>query len=630
MESIIAAGDSSPFSRFVESSEIPREWLFRRASPTSVTNIEVLPLAHGKKGIKSFLRHKLFSPNHDIRSVLYKSLSKRIDHNAFMFSEAMYNDFVVESFPKVENPVDVPLPSFVHSGDDIPFYMLNADGQFELKRILLCIEHHFPHIVHCPILPPIISLFLHYDDSPSQVFLHSCHLIFSNVCSIHYIDQSETEAEISTDILKMFVKKFAATSHKALLNFTDNPDHVYNQWLKVLFHGLPFSYVVVLFDMYLVDGYKALFRVAIAVLKFYKRMGSSNPQNILQAVHEFVYDIDTKVSAYLLFRKAYRIKLPPTKEIRKLYQKRLISEHYVPSALKGIKSDSKSSWRYIYLVRNVPSNIINEELFSKLYCWLPPRITTLRPTKIFSTERSGYNLATLFQASDDRSPTLLLIKTTSDFIIGAYLSSDWSERSSKSFFGTGETFVFSLSPETKKYGWNESEDGGMKDASTSHDIGTESIASSQVSEMRWLTPGATRTSHGTTFPHIRINSGATSVSSSNKESKENFVLPPIVGSPVFQESSPSPSWLNATDSKCSVKVRQYSSIEGKRHKSNASMFMYADDTGLAIGGGNGYGIFLDCTFLNCTTSACDTFSNEPLVPEGKFVCACVEVFGFTD
>lgn len=630
MERIIAAGDSSPFSRFVESSKIPREWLFRRASPTTVTNVGVLPLGHGKKGIKSFLRDKLFTPNHDIRSVMYKSLTKRIDYNAFMFSEAMYSDFIVESFPKVENPIDVPLPSFVHSSDDVPFYMLNTDGQFELKRLLLCIEHHFPHIVHCPILPPIISLFLHYDDSPSQVFLHTCHLIFSNVRSIHYIDQSETEVDISTDILKGFVKKFAATSHKALLNFTDNPDHIYNQWLKVLFRGLPFSYLVVLFDMYLVDGYKALFRVAIAVLKFYKRMGSANPQDILQAVHDFVRSIDSKVSVSLLFRKAYGIKLPPTKEIRKLYQKRLVSEHYVPSALKVINNDGKSSWRYIYLVRNASSSIINEDLFSKLYCWLPQRITTLRPTMIFSTERCGYNLETLFQASDDRAPTLLLIKTTSDFVIGAYLSSDWSERSSKSFFGTGETFIFTLVPEVRKYGWIEADDGGVRDASTSHDGGVESIASSQVLEMGWPTPGATRASHGITLPHIRVNSGTTSVSSSNKESRENFVLPPIMGSPVFQDSSPSPSWLNATDSKSSVKVRQYPSIEGKHQKSNPSMFMYADDKGLVIGGGKGFGLFLDSTFLNCTTAACDTFANEPLVPEGKFVCACVEVFGFTD
>lgn len=629
MERIIASGDSSPFSRFVESSKIPREWLFRRASPTTVTSVGILPLGHGKKGIKSFLRDKLFSPNHDIRSVLYKSLSKRIDNNAFMFSEAMYSDFIVESFPKVENPTDVPLPSFVHNSDDIPYYMLNTDGQFELKRILLCIEHHFPHIVHCPILPPIVSIFLHYDDSPSQVFLHTCHLLFSNVRSIHYIDQSETEAEISTDILKGFVRKFAATSHKVLLSFTDNPDYIYNQWLKVLFHGLPFSYLVILFDMYLVDGYKALFRVAIAVLKFYKRMGSSNPQDILQAVREFVFSIDSKISVSLLFRKAYGIKLPPTKEIWKLYQKRLVSEHYVPSALKGMNSDSKSSWRYIYLVRNVPSNIIGEDLFSKVYCWLPQRITTLRPTMIFSTERSGYNLAALFQASDDRVPTLLLIKTTSDFIIGAYLSADWSERSSKSFFGTGETFIFTLSPELRKYGWNEPDDGGVRGAS--NDGGVESIASSQVSEMRWHTPGTARTSRGITLPHIRVNSGTNSVSSSNKDSKENFVLPPIMGSPVFQESSPSPSWLNATDSKSSVKIRQYSSIEGKNQTSSqSSMFMYADDKGLAVGGGSGYGLFLDSTFLNCTTSACDTFTNEPLIPEGKFVCACVEVFGFTD
>ena len=45
-------------------------------------------------------------------------------------------------------------------------------------------------------------------------------------------------------------------------------------------------------------------------------------------------------------------------------------------------------------------------------------------------------------------------------VVGAYCSSPWSERRSKDshggrqgYFGTGETFVFTLLPETKKYPW---------------------------------------------------------------------------------------------------------------------------------------------------------------------------------
>lgn len=45
-------------------------------------------------------------------------------------------------------------------------------------------------------------------------------------------------------------------------------------------------------------------------------------------------------------------------------------------------------------------------------------------------------------------------------MFGAYCSTAWNERNMKddkglrqAYFGTGETFVFSLSPERRKYGW---------------------------------------------------------------------------------------------------------------------------------------------------------------------------------
>lgn len=62
-------------------------------------------------------------------------------------------------------------------------------------------------------------------------------------------------------------------------------------------------------------------------------------------------------------------------------------------------------------------------------------------------------------------------------IFGAYCSSRWEERNLKddkglrqAYFGTGETFVFTLSPERRKYQWVGLEQGRNSDDETKGDI----------------------------------------------------------------------------------------------------------------------------------------------------------------
>uniref|UniRef100_T1HB01 TLDc domain-containing protein n=1 Tax=Rhodnius prolixus TaxID=13249 RepID=T1HB01_RHOPR len=63
-------------------------------------------------------------------------------------------------------------------------------------------------------------------------------------------------------------------------------------------------------------------------------------------------------------------------------------------------------------------------------------------------------------SKEKHAPTLLMIKTCNNEVFGAYCSSKWNERNQKdergnrmAYFGTGETFLFSLYPERAKYPW---------------------------------------------------------------------------------------------------------------------------------------------------------------------------------
>ena len=64
------------------------------------------------------------------------------------------------------------------------------------------------------------------------------------------------------------------------------------------------------------------------------------------------------------------------------------------------------------------------------------------------------------QRAEKYEPTLLCIRTTNDYVFGAYCSTAWAQRHCKdefgnwqTYFGTGETFLFSLRPTVAKYQW---------------------------------------------------------------------------------------------------------------------------------------------------------------------------------
>ncbi|XP_067123155.1 GTPase-activating protein skywalker-like, partial [Centruroides vittatus] len=106
------------------------------------------------------------------------------------------------------------------------------------------------------------------------------------------------------------------------------------------------------------------------------------------------------------------------------------------------------------------SDILSQEQIEILWSWLPSRITILTPQLVYSSNEHGCCLTAFYMKVDSWEPTILIIKTNKNEVFGAYCSSDWATRHKQDhggnrqrYFGTGESFLYSFSPNPIKYPW---------------------------------------------------------------------------------------------------------------------------------------------------------------------------------
>nr|XP_034352063.1 TLD domain-containing protein 2 isoform X3 [Arvicanthis niloticus] len=98
------------------------------------------------------------------------------------------------------------------------------------------------------------------------------------------------------------------------------------------------------------------------------------------------------------------------------------------------------------------SQVLGASEIKQLSLHLPPRVTGHPWSLVFCTSRDGFSLRRLYRQMEGHSgPVLLLLRDQDGQMFGAFSSS--ALRLSKGFYGTGETFLFSFSPQLKVFKW---------------------------------------------------------------------------------------------------------------------------------------------------------------------------------
>ncbi|XP_036401095.1 TBC1 domain family member 24-like [Megalops cyprinoides] len=540
--------------------------------------------------LKAMGRAGYWSMPHTLRAKAYYHIIHSITCRSVTPNRDIYQELARQLFGEHKMSTH-PFPEYMEDGL-IPRYCLNKAGLNSVKKILLCIGKHFSDINYCPILPALVSLLLHFSEDEAECFHSICCLIAYNDPNKRYIDQTFLTYRASCMTFGDLANKFCRGVRKLIAASNQNLFEFYSDWIMWIFADLPFTYAIRVLDVYLLEGYKVLYRVALALLSLYKVSVASRVAHVddfRQDMKSFVQNITRHITTEKLMERAFSIQLATRKELNFLF-----NANKDALIQKGI---NKHQNRHLYItvdLENFSSSVVTGTEMRIVWAWIPERFALFHPILLFSTSKHGHSLASLYSHVEGHEPTVLLLKTVDEEVCGAFLSSDWMMRKKHEgegldFFGTGECFVFTLRPGMERY-----------QRPILH------LPDALDRNQSW---------------HKVQGSGQTSFSSENKDIHAPVPLTCPAGTPQ------NPNYLTIPFTAPSAGPAPGSPKRVKAQRPlSASMFMAGDSERLVIGGGGGEALCIGANLRDGQTERSDTFESAPLC-KAHFKIQSLEVWG---
>jgi hypothetical protein len=325
-----------------------------------------------------------------------------------------------------------------------------------INQLLCIVGDTHPHLEFTPLVPAIVAV-LSKRLEPDSVLACMTAMIEGHSIPaskkqdwayfpLHRRDYLVFE-RVFEDLLQKYVPKVARHVMKVQLLA---PEFV-PPWDKILscflLGVLPRDIIFRIFDMYLVEGYKIILRFAIAhvIIRQGDILATSSPTHISESLLSPVRHSPELLEKYL-------------KTTLSVQFDRSIIQRYRNRRRKQSIEDFDAEDKLLIFQRplpqlNRPSSFMRDVDWTALWSWIPARFRLLNLDLAFTTAEHGRHMSTLVERCRNNEPVLLLIETMSGKVLGAFVSKALSFSHGPAFYGTGETFLFGITPKTVKYEW---------------------------------------------------------------------------------------------------------------------------------------------------------------------------------
>eukprot|EP00760_Papus_ankaliazontas_P021666 PhM_4_TR18718/c0_g1_i1/m.62817/K21841/TBC1D24; TBC1 domain family member 24 len=346
--------------------------------------------------------------------------------------------------------------------------LMSVQGEVSLRLVLCVVAEHFPEVTYCPMLPACVALMLMQcrEATVAAAIIEMVHQARQNT-ETHHFRLSRQSYVVQLHAFLLLLKKRSPTLSRFFETKKINACVVAHDMFVSMFSNLlPLYHSLQLFDAFLNEGMKVVFRFAVSLLCMYEReiCACQTESEIISTLRERASKAQNNDFASL-WRQAYSwgISRKDIAAFEKTVDAATAEHHSIPPY-----RPSGPVLTCRPRVRKNASNILDSPtVWEDVFVWLPEeKCIGAEVWPIYTTEHNGWSLTTLYarcelafgKTVEEEHPVLLLMNvipksnessattTTRPVTIGAYLSHCPSRHRHHNdrFFGNDSSFVFVL------------------------------------------------------------------------------------------------------------------------------------------------------------------------------------------
>eukprot|EP01119_Soliformovum_irregulare_P005379 TRINITY_DN17146_c0_g1_i1.p1 TRINITY_DN17146_c0_g1~~TRINITY_DN17146_c0_g1_i1.p1 ORF type:complete len:512 (+),score=98.25 TRINITY_DN17146_c0_g1_i1:122-1657(+) len=197
------------------------------------------------------------------------------------------------------------------------------------------------------------------------------------------------------------------------------------------------------------------------------------PNSMTTSFHPVPLDEDTPSSKMPLGSASRSISMPASSHEdtgkQRLDRSSSIGGETDGDAYAEYQQRKKEEEKFVPKMLQGQSEIIQLDDMIKIISWLPQRFQLSHWKLLYSTNKHGISINTFYHRCKNQGSCILVIEDTNHNVFGAFVSDFW--RPQKGYYGTGETFVFTVKPTLANYHWSRMNNLFMLSDETSISLG---------------------------------------------------------------------------------------------------------------------------------------------------------------